>query len=98
MKKLIFSKAFQLGFWIGVFSIVIFNLLTFTIATESRVHHYVNRVGFPVAFYEWGGNPYFERISQWGLALDIAVLLVYSFLVGLFFRFLWWQYEENVFE
>ena len=96
MKNLIFNKAFQLGFWIGFVSIVIFNLSTFTLPVEAHVHHYINTVGFPFAFYEWGGNPYVERISQKGLIADILVLLIYSFLVGLLFRFMWSQHKQSV--
>ena len=89
MIRFIFNKAFQLGFWVAFASIVIFNAMTFTVPTETRVYHYTNRVGFPFAFYEWGGNPYVERFILFGVAADILIALFYSFLVAAFFSYLW---------
>lgn len=95
MKNFIFNKAFQLGFWIAFVSVVIFNLATFLVPTEARIHHYMNRVGFPAAFYEWGGNPYVERILYYGLIADILIALCYGLLVGSFLSYIWLRDVQN---
>ena len=89
MKNKIFDKAFFLGFLVGFLSFVIFNLMTFTLESETRLYHRMNNVGFPFGFYEWGGNPYVERFSQFGLIADGAIILIYSILLGFIFRYLW---------
>ena len=89
MKNKIFDKAFLLGFLVGFLSFVIFNLMTFTLESETRLYHRMNNIGFPFGFYEWGGSPYVERISQSGLIADCVIILVYSLLLGLVFRVLW---------
>lgn len=89
MKQRFFNKAFFLGFAVGFLSFAIFNLMTLSVETETRIYHRMNNVGFPFGFYEWGGNPYVERISQNGLIADISIVLVYSLLIGLLFRYLW---------
>lgn len=89
MIRFIFNKAFQLGFWAAMLSFAIFNLMTLTTTSESRVRHYVQGWGFPVAFYEWGGNPYIEGFSAFGIVLDLSVAIVYSFITGALLSFFW---------
>lgn len=89
MFKFIFNKAFQLGFWMAMLSFAIFNLMTLTTTSESRIRHYKQGWGFPVAFYEWGGDPYFEGFSMFGIVLDLSVAFVYSFIIGSLLSFFW---------
>jgi hypothetical protein len=96
MKNLIFNKIFLFFFNLALLSVIIFNAFTFSaIQTETRVRHYMNGVGFPLAFYEWGGNPYIERFLPFGAAADIFIAFVYSFIIGIFFSYLWQRETED---
>ncbi len=89
MFRFIFNRAFQIGFWVAMVSFALFNLLTLTTTQESRVRHYVQGYGFPVAFYEFGGDPYFERFSTFGIVVDLSVAFVYSFITGALLSYFW---------
>lgn len=90
MIKFIFNRAFQLGFWVAMSSFVIFNFMTMSANTgESRIRHYRNEIGFPLAFFEWGGDPYVERILPIGLAIDLSVAVIYSLIIGCALSFFW---------
>ena len=95
MKNLIFNKIFLFGFNLALLSVIIFNFMTFTVPTETRVRHFMNNVGFPFAFYEWGGNPYIERFLPFGAAADILIAFVYSLVIGVVFSFLWQRDEQD---
>lgn len=89
MIRFIFNRAFQIGFWSAMLSFAIFNLMTLTTTSESRIRHYVQGYGFPAAFYEFGGDPYFERFSTFGIALDLSVAFIYGFIIGSFLSYFW---------
>lgn len=95
MKNLIFNKIFLFAFNIALLSVVIFNLMTFSIPSETRIHHFRNKIGFPFAFYEWGGNPYIERFLPFGAAADIFIAFVYSFVIAIIFSYLWQRDTED---
>ncbi len=88
MRK-IFNKAFVVGFLSAALSFAIFTAMTYTLESETRLRNRVNTVGFPFAYYEWGGDPYFERVVVSGLLADLAIVLVYSMIVGIVFSFIW---------
>ena len=89
MKNFIFNKAFFLGFACAVAATLIFNLFTLAIPEETQLRNHTNGYGFPLAFYETGGSPHFARVIVSLLIADIAIVIVYSILVGLFFSYLW---------
>jgi hypothetical protein len=91
MKNTIFNKAFVAGFIMAFVTFVIFNFLTFSIPAETRLRDRIGSGGFPLAIYEWGGEPYVERILVSGIVVDILVGLIYSGLVGIFFGYLRWR-------
>jgi hypothetical protein len=95
MKNLIFNKIFLFAFNIALLSVIIFNLMTLTVPSDRRIHHYMHDVGFPFAFYEWGGNPYIERFLPFGAAADIFIAFVYSFIIGIVFSYLWQRETED---
>ena len=70
---------------------VIFNFLTFFVPAETRFRDQLGSGGFPFKIYEWGGEPYIERILMSGIAADLLVGFIYSSLVGMFFGYLWWR-------
>lgn len=90
MIRFIFNRAFQLGFWVAMASFVIFNIMTMSANSgESRIRHYRNEIGFPLALYEWGGDPYVERILPIGLAIDLSIAFIYSLIIGCALSFFW---------
>lgn len=89
MMRKIFNKAFVVGFLSATLSFAIFTAMTYTLESETRLRNRVNTVGFPFAYYEWGGDPYFERIVVSGLLADLAIVLVYSMIVGVVFSLIW---------
>jgi hypothetical protein len=95
MKNLIFNKIFLFFFNLALLSVIIFNAFTFSVPTDARVRHYMNGVGFPFTFYEWGGNPYVERFLPFAAAVDILIAFVYSFTVGIIFSYLWQRETED---
>lgn len=90
MIKFIFNRAFQLGFWVAMSSVVIFNFMTMTADSgESRIRHYKNEMGFPLALYQWGGDPYVEKFLPVGFAVDLSIALIYSLIIGCALSFFW---------
>ena len=62
MKNTIFNKAFVVGFIMAFITFVIFNFLTFFVHAETRLRDRIGNGGFPFTMYEWGGEPYIEKI------------------------------------
>lgn len=91
MKNSIFNKAFIAGFLLAFGTFIFFNFLTFFSSFDPQIRNSVGSGGFPVPLYEWGGEPYAERILMSGVGIDLLVGFVYSTLVGIFFGYLWWR-------
>ena len=91
MKNTIFNKAFVAGFIMAFITFVFFNFLTFFVPAETRFRDQIGNGGFPLTIYEWGGEPYIEKILLSGVAADLLVGFIYSSLVGMFFGYLWWR-------
>ena len=91
MKNTIFNKAFAAGFIMAFITFIVFNFLTFFVHIETRFRERIGGGGFPFSIYEWGGDPYAERILVSGIAADLLVGFIYSGLVGMFFGYLWWR-------
>ncbi len=100
MKNLIKSKMFFVGFIIGAILFVALNLLS-----DSTTSYYVHQYGFPFSFHEWklgdsisqvGNLPLYEyetiivdRFIWIGFIGNIFVTVIFSFVVGLVFKFVW---------
>jgi hypothetical protein len=91
MKNTIFNKAFVAGFIMAFITFIIFNFMTFFVHAETRLRDRIGSGGFPFTMYEWGGEPYFERVLFYGIAGDILVGIIYSGLVGMLFGYMWWR-------
>jgi hypothetical protein len=91
MKNTIFNKAFIYGFLLAFVTFIFFNCLTFFSSFDSQIRNSVGTGGFPLPIYEWGGEPYVERILMNGVTVDVAVGIIYSSFVGMFFGWLWWR-------
>ena len=90
MSKVLQSKAFILGFCSCVALFVALNYLSyFSPANMFNCDDCIIRVGFPFYFYEKGG---FFGVNQciWaGLIADILIAIIFSFVIGLIFKFVW---------
>lgn len=91
MKNTIFNKAFIVGFLMAFVTFIFFNGLTFFSSFDPQIRNSVGMGGFPVPIYEWGGDPYVEKILFSGVGIDLLVGFIYSGLVGMFFGYLWWR-------
>ena len=91
MKNTIFNKAFPVGFILAFATFIFFNMLTFFSTFDTHIRNSVGTGGFPLPIYEWGGQPYVERVLLFGVAVDVLVGIIYSSFVGLFFGWLWWR-------
>src|SRR3712207_321621 len=97
MHKLISYAAFKIGFWSGIFLFVVLNLLSY----ELSRHKYDTlpikfadaggyEMGFPFTLYVWSFGYPFNFYFVWsGLIADILIALVFSFVLGLIFKFVW---------
>lgn len=91
MKNTIFNKAFVAGFILAFMTFVIFNFMTFFVHAETRLRDRIGSGGFPFTMYEWGGEPYVEKILVSGIVVDCLVGFIYSGLVGMLFGYMWWR-------
>ena len=88
MKRLIVSKEFFAGFLGGVFFFICINIIDTIQMLRNLCHHCVEKYGFPFNFYE--SLPMVSENFLWfGLIGDILFAIVFSFIVGLFFKYLW---------
>lgn len=90
-----FNKAFVVGFIIASGTFIFFNFLTFFSAFDSQIRNSVGSGGFPLPIYQWGGDPYLEKVLLFGVGVDLVIGFIYSSLVGMFFGWLWWR-DSNV--
>jgi hypothetical protein len=92
MRRLILNYAFNLGFLTGILLFIAINLYADRPLANKATRlcfHCLNEWGFPFRYFEAGGNPGIERYFWLGLVGDIFVALIFSFLVGLVFKFVW---------
>jgi hypothetical protein len=99
MSRMLKNKAFLLGFVGGIIFFVCFNIFLFL---RSTCHHCVYFAGFPLKFYEeFKSTIYFNPATresftedfrhffEYNLIADVLFTIVFSFLIGLIFKFVW---------
>ncbi len=91
MKNTIFNKLFIIGFMMALFTFIAFNGLTFFSGFDAQIRNSIGAGGFPLDFYQWGGQPYAEKFLLGGFIADAAIGIIYSSLVGAFFGYLRWR-------
>ena len=94
MNELFKDNAFNIGFWSGISLFVVFNFLSYVIAhkpNNSGVNlvHGIDEIGFPFTLYIEGGEFPVNQIIWAGLIANFSVAIVFSFVIGLIFKFLW---------
>ena len=94
MSKLFQNNAFSLGFTVGFILIILINFVNSIISYQNFLQSKFSAggyiIGFPFTFYkvEIGFLNYFYFI-WFGLFADILIALIFSFLLGLTFKFVW---------
>ena len=91
MSNLFNSKAFKLGFLISIFLTIGSNLAELKLVISTNCLPCQRSVGFPFRFYEdfyTLGNSG-TNVLWAGLIVDLLFALGVSFMVGLFFNFVW---------
>lgn len=98
IKELIKNKAFFIGFFSGMVFLISFTIHLFF---NSLCHHCVRTAGFPFVFWEqFSGTLYFspgaeissdnfEHFFILNLIADVLFAIIFSFIMGLFFNFIW---------
>jgi hypothetical protein len=92
MFSLFRSKVFNLGFLTSILLLLFVSLLEIKIISASRTlcDHCKNVIGFPIGFYKYFGYAfsYQNGVIIWRLILNILVMLLLSFIAGVFFKFI----------
>ncbi len=89
MTKYFSFKAFAFGVFTALVSYAIFIAMTTTIGWESQLRNRVNKIGFPFAAWESGGEAGVGRFVMSGLIWDAVIVGIYSIIIGMMFSFLW---------
>jgi hypothetical protein len=88
MNKIFRSKAFVFSFLIGFAS---FFFVTDYIDKKDRSICFDcgEKFGFPFHFLETGGQVFDRHYLWFGLIADVLIAVIFSFIIGLIFTFLW---------
>lgn len=89
MRKLFSIKAFLFGVAIALTSYAIFIAFTLSVGWESQLRNRTNKIGFPFAFWESGGEAGAGRFVVSGMIWDAVIVGIYSIIVGMLFSVLW---------
>lgn len=87
--KYVSIGAFLFGAGTALVSYAIFIAFTLTVGWESQLRNRTNKIGFPFAFWESGGEAGAGRFVASGMIWDALIVGVYSMIVGMLFSFLW---------
>ena len=99
MKKLLQNKSFDFGFVFGFVLFGLINYLTYTKSYNDLINPPISgirfslgyyKIGFPFSFYTAVfGNPNWDYFDWLGLITDIFIAVIFSFFLGLLFKFAW---------
>jgi hypothetical protein len=99
MRYLFKNKVFRLGFLVGVAILILLNLYQIFGTSHPPCHHCVDWLGFPLPFYQeyitsckvgdGSFGCYVGEFTLVGTILNIFITVLFSFFVGLFFKFVW---------
>ena len=106
MSKLFQNKAFKLGVFFGIFLMLVFNLFSIFGMNHPPCHHCADWFGFPLPFYvryltdcELSKNIsvicYTGEFSWFGTVANISIAIIFSFAVGLIFKFVREKYTAK---
>ncbi len=97
MNNLSESRAFNLGLWCGIVLFVVLNVLNYSNSRDCSLNSQIYFLsgddcisGFPLFMYNRGlASPNGSYIIWVGLIGNILIALVFSFVLGLIFKFIW---------
>ena len=100
MSQLLKNKSFYLGFVVGI--LIMFALNLYTVYRMKGCHHCNYFFGYPLTFYSGIitecviGNAGFIcnvwEFSWFGAIVDVLTAVIFSFVVGLIFKFVWGKF------
>ena len=98
MSKLLQNKAFMIGFASGIFSSIIIQLTAYAHYVISK-NNFTNPSGMNIDMVWRWGIPfpifYGESFNAGGLIGNTLVAIVFSFILGLIFKFVWSKISQN---
>jgi hypothetical protein len=107
MKDLIKNKAFRIGFAITTCLHVGLNICIYLFLLHKFYHqederftttmtiHLIYNVGFPFPMYFWTDYSHDGHIIWEGIILNILSLIIFSFIIGLIFKFVWSEFTSK---
>lgn len=96
MKKLFRDDSFNIGFFGGVFLVAWANYYSTSNFFDSAESNFIFELGFPFTFFrKIEGMDSITQIIHWGLLADIVFATIFSFLLGLTFKFVWSRISGN---
>ena len=95
MKDFIKDKAFWVGFIIGILAVISGNIFSFFINFDAMCFDCYETWGFPFAIYESGTMSHLSRFIWAGVVANFFLTVVFSFILGLIFKFIWSKFQEE---
>jgi len=77
------TKAFAIGFFIGLFLFIAINVYSYSQMREEECFDCIKNFGFPFRFYESGSILHMERILWFRLVADVLIAICMSIGTGL---------------
>lgn len=94
MKKLIKSSIFMVGFLCGI-PMFLFSMVTLDRQDQIICFDCQMPVGFPFAYYQSEGFVEPARYLWFGLIGDVVFGIIFCFMIGLIFKFVWEKFTAK---
>jgi ABC-type antimicrobial peptide transport system permease subunit len=89
MNKLFSKKTFKIGFFVGILVFIAINFFDFNTRYSEWCSNCDSGFGFPFRLHEPGGLVSGWGVLFYGLVADILIATIFSFIIGLIFKFVW---------
>ena len=95
MKDLIRNKPFIIGFGFGLLLVLIANIYTLRPESGAICFDCYETWGFPFAMHESGTILHLSNFICAGVVANFFLTIVFSFIVGLVFKFIWSKFTSK---
>lgn len=95
MKDLVRNRAFIIGFAFGIFLVFLANFYTLLPQRGSICFDCYETWGFPFAMFESGTMLHLNQFIWAGVVANFFLTIVFSFLIGFVFRFVWSKFQTK---
>ncbi len=95
MKNLIKDKSFIFGFGFGLILIILANLYTLLPDNGILCFDCYQSWGFPFAIHESGTILHLSNFIWVGVVANFFLTAIFSFIIGLIFKFIWSKLQEK---